>query len=198
VVLLICAMIHLLNEYLLEHKALYLKETGLLVLRQNDAVYDMSGKVIHPPQPVITILDNESPVSLQLLASFIGRKLDISEEHAFGLYNQFCQLVHHTLLDKGEFAWEPLGTIQAEKPDAVPVFELNKSLQDLQQEVSADRVVRQGVSHTMQVGDKETTTVAMQEWLDQDTEEVKDRWWIFPLVLGISAIGLIVWKRFVG
>ena len=57
------------------------------------------------------------------------------------------------------------------------------------QSVVAERVIHPQAEHQILVGDKETTNTVMTEFLTEKPE-VKDRWWIWAIVLG--AIGLLI------
>ena len=57
------------------------------------------------------------------------------------------------------------------------------------QSVVAERVIHPQAEHQILVGDKETTNTVMTEFLTEKPE-VRDRWWIWAIVLG--AIGLLI------
>ncbi|MBL0146223.1 MAG: hypothetical protein IPP48_11050 [Chitinophagaceae bacterium] len=60
----------------------------------------------------------------------------------------------------------------------------------------AERVIHEAAEHNMLVGDKETTTTQMTEYY-ADTSVVKDRWWIWTIILGFGGIAAILFYYFV-
>ena len=62
---------------------------------------------------------------------------------------------------------------------------------EFMQPVVAERVIRLDAEHSILVGDKETTNIAMTEYLNEETPK-KDRWWIWAIVLGAVAVSLIL------
>ncbi len=60
----------------------------------------------------------------------------------------------------------------------------------------AERVIHEAAQHSMLVGDKETTITQMTEYF-ADTPSVKDKWWVWALVLSIIGIGTILFHYFV-
>ena len=59
------------------------------------------------------------------------------------------------------------------------------------QTVFAERVIHPDAEHHILVGDKETTNTVMTELLAPKSE-IKDRWWIWAIVLGLIGIAAIV------
>jgi hypothetical protein len=62
--------------------------------------------------------------------------------------------------------------------------------ENLQQPVTAVRVIRERSEHAMLVGDKETTNKMMTEFLNEETPAAK-KWKLWAIILGVAALLLL-------
>ncbi|HMP91712.1 MAG TPA: hypothetical protein PKD90_02505 [Phnomibacter sp.] len=188
-------MIAVLNEYLLIHKQLNLNGLGVLELKQAAANYDAAQQVLLAPGMHLSLhVQPQSLGAQQKLMAFIGKSLQVSEETAFELHQQFSKHCKEQLLQTGILNWPPWGRWVKTGTEEY-VFEKDDLLQLLAPPVAAARVSQAGASHSMQVGDVETTTAHMTDYLEQKPARQKSYWWIYPLALGVLAAAAIVWKK---
>jgi hypothetical protein len=59
---------------------------------------------------------------------------------------------------------------------------------DFFQTVTAERVLRKDAEHTILVGDKQTTNMAMAEFFNEEEISKTDKWWVWAVVLGAAGI----------
>jgi hypothetical protein len=186
-------VVELITRYFVQHNEVGLPGLGKLSAVPVEPKYDAARQVMVPPrlqfqwQP----LSGESE-SMQSLAGFVSRQSQLSEEESFDAINGFCAMVKSTLEEKGEYRWNGLGKlvkIATGNTGFVPDAALDAYLPPLE----AVRVVKAGQSHQMLVGDKETNTADMQQFLLEENEpETEGKWWIAALVIGVAVSALIV------
>ncbi len=188
-------MIGLLNQYLLDNHEVLLPGLGLIRTEQLPAQYDIAGRIFESPslQMKWQSPDEEPSFALQKLLGFVAQQMDISEEEAYSRYQLLKEELQKKLETEGRIDWIPLGVF--EKDESGLYFSGPLSFNDGFDVLEADRVIRQGATHAMKVGDTETTNTAMEALLAEESHE-EDHWWILPLVIALVAIVIIVWKRF--
>ena len=57
--------------------------------------------------------------------------------------------------------------------------------------MEAERVIHPQAEHSILVGDKETTNTVMTDYFNEEPV-VKDRWWIWAIVLGLAALAILL------
>ncbi len=183
-------MEELIESYLLKNKICPLPSIGALQLLHVSAVALYSEAKIESPVPVIRLQDTS--LHADDLIDFIASKRNTSKEVASSLLAQFCD--HLQNMDAyGETKLPHAGKFYI-NADGNLVFKSLETPGAFLPAVHAERVVHANASHTMVVGDKETTTTEMAAYY-ADTEPVsKDRWWIWSICLAlIAAAGLFLY-----
>ena len=71
------------------------------------------------------------------------------------------------------------------------LFESISALQNEVFPVHAEKIVRENAAHTMLVGDKETNTMEMTEYFQEEEHSGKGKVWIIALVIAIIAIAVL-------
>lgn len=186
-------MFQALHQYLLENHTLFIQGIGLFQLKQNPAKYEFGSQQILPPSHQIVITAMDASRSLQPLMGFISRQHDTDEESAFEAYTQFCDQLQQGITQEGFVYWPKLGKVIKRSTDNFE-FQLDETLNTYLSPVTAKRVIVQDSSHAITVGENETTTNQMQDWLNDKAQvkSPKDYWWIWALLLGAAAITSIV------
>ena len=185
-------MKQLLQEYLVEHKTLPLPGIGVLQAQPQPALYDVADRSFQPPHVHVDFtpfLEGES-LPFQHLVGFIAVKQNISEEDAFELLQHYASDAFKQLEAKSQLSWEPVGIFEKIGESNIS-FQASDMITGFTPIVS-DRVIREGASHDMMVGDTATTNIEMEALL-AEKEEATDRWWLLPLLIALGAIALIVW-----
>jgi nucleoid DNA-binding protein len=111
---------------------------------------------------------------------------EVKDDSIFNEFSAISDLVKRRLNENGVVTLQGIGTFNVEPGGAIN-FTAQALQQGLQQPVAAIRVIRENTSHTMRVGDMETTNTEMTALLG-DTTVSADRWWIWALVLGAAGL----------
>lgn len=155
-----------------QKKSCRLPGIGQLTLTTTPAEIDFSNKqIVAPVQSIVFV-----PIS--------------GNENVYNEFSAISELMKKNLDEEGsmhlngigDFYKETNGTIRFEPVVINPVFT---------QPVSAVRTIRQDAEHNMLVGDRKTTNVEMTEFLNEEAPTPPDHWWIWAIVLGLIAIGLL-------
>ncbi len=106
----------------------------------------------------------------------------------FNEFSAISELMKKTLETTGEVAITGIGSFTKQENGQLhfKAIELDPVFF---QPVQAVRVTRQDAEHNILVGDKETTSTVMNEMLHvEETNKVKDHWWIWAIVwLAVAA-----------
>lgn len=178
-------MHHLIASYLFQYKSCPLPGLGTLLIQNGTATSDFLNKIYKAPAPTIVYENNETDASS--LIDYIVEKTQCTVNQAIENLSRFCNnLKGTTILNQpatlyavGDFFTDESGKILFKPKDLPGVF---------LPPVKAERVIHPQAEHNILVGDKETTNTVMNEYYSE-TAIVKDRWWIWAIVLGI--IGLV-------
>ena len=175
-------MQQLIAQYLFHNKNCSLPGLGTLSVETSNASSDFVNKQILPPVPSITFspLDSDADDFVNYIATnehkSYGESMD-QVNHYVSLLKQ-GQLINGV----GQFLVDASGNIE---------FKAAEINSNLLLAVKAERVIHPEAEHNMLVGDKETTNTQMTEYYTEETV-VKDRWWIWAIVLGIAGIAAIL------
>lgn len=189
-------MVSLLHAYLVDNKSLYLPGAGRIHLVRQPASFDVANQLLQPPHTVISFRPGEdgsnNPDSL---TAFLASRLDIATDKAAALFRLFCQKLVADLNTNGNFHWHPLGNFTKEASGDI-VFLPAEGAAGINKPVPAIRIIRPGSVHHMVVGNSETTSTIMQEYLtEQAVVKPVARWWLAPLLIGIAAMVLIILRK---
>jgi hypothetical protein len=187
-------MTDLLQSYLTQTGRLPLQHIGMLCAETMPAKYDVAERAFAAPAIdwQFESHENADTLPVQHLIGFLSQQMDVTEEEAFEAYNQYTRLLKNNISNQGVYEWAPLGTFLK----AASGYEFNPSgMLGAFSSLPIEKVIRGGVAHQMVVGDTETTTVAMEAFLNEEADE-SGKWWVAPLLIALAALTLIVWKRF--
>ena len=181
-------MHHLIASYLFQNKSCPIPGFGTLSVLVSGAKADFTNQRIAAPESNIQFSDTETNTTG--LLNYIAAKTSNNTFEAAGALDHFCadlknQISLHTkasLQGIGNFIVDNNGNIVFE-PSALPAAFL--------QPVFAERVIHPKAEHHMLVGDKETTTTVMAEFLHEAPAE-KDRWWVWAIVIGVIGLLLVL------
>ena len=172
-------------SFLFQNKTCPLPGLGTLSVVCDSARADFTTKIITAPQTVIQFESKETAVAslLDYLATTTGAdKYEVTEA-----LDHFCDNIKNKITDQSGVQLESIGTFFVDDlgkinftPEELPTV--------FAQPVFAERVIHPDAEHHILVGDKETTNTLMTDFFNETTV-VKDRWWIWAIVLGV--IGLL-------
>ncbi len=178
----------LLEKYLLLNKNCPLPGIGTLEIRQKPAVAVFSENSISAPAPQILLVGEER--GADQLVDFLASEQSLSREEAVEQLSAFCTKLQ-SMDSYRESVLEHTGRFYV-NADGKLAFRQMAIPAELLPTVKASRLLRQDAVHQVRVGDTETDSVAMAEYLNGQPAP-KSRWWIWAaclLLAGIAAIFL--------
>ena len=184
-------MIDILNSYLVLHKSISIPGLGTIYVERVPANSDFVNRQILPPGYQFRF-DKYFDAPDKEFFSFLATEKHIADFEAIRLYNEWAYDFRNRLKGEQPVEWKGVGQLHQDSNGEIH-FEPQKSYRIPLRPVPATRVVRTNAVHSMLVGDKETTTLAMSEML---TEEIsgKKRWWIYALVIALVAAGILIYR----
>ncbi|MEO5892851.1 MAG: hypothetical protein ABIQ31_21555 [Ferruginibacter sp.] len=122
-----------------------------------------------------------------------------NDEKGFNEFSAISELLQKNLDENGSFLLKGIGTFTKNMMGEIrflpipadPMFTFS---------VTAERVVRPVSSHTLLVGDQQTTNVEMREYFNEK-QPSKDRWWVWAIALaaaGIAVLAVYLYQHGVG
>ena len=177
-------------SYLVQKKECSLPGLGHFRIITKPAELDVANKELFPPTDEITFKEEEVHLRKDLV-SYISLKQGIHEIHAAENINNWCINVKDKL-DAGEkIYFESVGNLQ--KNAEGNIFFHKKSEFMMYEIVPAERVIHKNEQHSVLVGDRETTSAAMNEFYREDGIVNKKPWWkIWAVVLFILPLLILI------
>lgn len=179
-------MQQLIASFLFQNRSCPLPGLGTLSLASTEAVADFSNKTITPPLSEIHFEPGET--NREDFLAYMARSTNTPVYEANAALDHFCAELKNEISTKTSASLDGIGNFYV---DGNGKMKFSQSLlpQYFLEPVNAERVVHPNAEHAILVGDKESTNTQMAEYFSEETP-VKDRWWIWALVLG--GIGLII------
>lgn len=177
-------MQELLANYLFQYKQAVLPQIGTLHLRTESATSIFGEQKIAAPVSYIVLLD-EMGDSVSFI-EYIAANKHISIDEAAYQLNKFSEEIT-SLHTNNSFEIERLGKFSKDENEKI-IFEGFKPPAYFLPSVHAERVIHPNESHTMLVGDTETSTAAMVDFYTEEAPVKKSKWWVWALVLFAVAI----------
>ena len=183
----------ILYEFLLLNKKLSLPGIGTIALCQNSAMLDFSNKQFTAPSFYFTIETRNDKPSKKLF-DWLSSTLDITEWDAIKSVNDFSFALKKKLSENGEVNWENVGVIRRDNNGDLKL-EMQNILLQSEQPVTAQKVIRVKAEHTVLVGEKEKTSVEMEEYFAESPAK-KNYSWLIAVILTVLAVMFIGWYFF--
>ena len=157
---------------------------GTLSVLNSGAEADFTNKLITAPKSFIQFNNAETDTAglLNYLVLTTGAdKYEVTEA-----LDHFCDNLKNKIADQSDMQIESIGTFFVDGSGNI-----NFTPQELPtafvQPVFAERVIHPDAEHQILVGDKETTNTVMTGYFNE-TPAVKDRWWIWAIVLSVTGL----------
>lgn len=170
-------MSQLVAESLFINKSCFLPGIGTLWVEESSAESDFVNGQILPPTSQLFFSGSQEP----------GTKAD---SHFDSISNDILQ----TLTRTGKCNLPGIGVFYKDDKDEIQFIPIELPNHYLKP-VTATRVIREQSTHTMIVGDKETTNSVMSAFYSEKTE-LKDQWWIWAAA--IAVVGVAVLAIYIG
>jgi nucleoid DNA-binding protein len=186
-------MQELITSYLVQKKECDLPLVGHFRIKTKPAEYDRTNQQMFPPTYEILYSEVAEKLSADLV-TYVSTLQSISPDEAEAKINSWCHLTKEKLDSGNMVIFDSLGSLQ--KDAAENIFFRGKNAGNFYEPVSAQRVIHKNAEHPVLVGDKETTSVVMNEFYRDDPAQKKP-WWakwnVWSIVLlFISVIILVV------
>jgi nucleoid DNA-binding protein len=177
-----------LASYLFQHKTCPLPGLGTLFMLHSAAVSDFTDKSISAPKSFIEFSETEADATglLNYLAITTGgSKYEVTEA-----LDHFCDNLRNKMTAQPDVQLESIGSFFVDASGKIN-FKSEELPEVFTQPVFAERVIHPDAEHHILVGDKETTNMVMTELLSPKPE-IKDRWWVWAIVLGIIGLAALL------
>jgi hypothetical protein len=183
-------MEELITSYLIQKKECYLPLLGSFTIKQGSASLDIADKTITPFTDEVIYSENETYLS-NGLKNYISHLQHIELHEAEEKINNWC-LNAKMKLDTGEkINFDSIGTLQ-KAPAGNILFQTEKKF-NFYEPVAAERVIHKNAEHSVLVGDKETTSGAMNEFYREDgLIEKKYSWKLWAIILLVLSLLILV------
>ena len=179
-----------LYEFLLLNKKISLPGIGTISLCQAPAQHDFPNKQFIAPASFFTI-DPKNDKPSKKLFDWLSSSLNITEWEATKSVNDFSFDLKKKLSEFGEVNWEKIGVLRRNDIGDLKLEPQNVSLQS-EPAVAAEKVIRVKAEHTILVGEKEKTSVEMEEYLAAIPAK-KNYTWLIAVILTVLAVMFIGW-----
>jgi hypothetical protein len=179
-----------LYEFLLLNKKLSLPGIGTISLSQNSAQHDLPNKQFTAPSFYFIIGSRNDKPSKKLF-DWLSASLNITEWDAIKSVNDFSFALKKKLSENGEVNWENVGMIRRDNNGDLKLDQQNILLQS-EQPVTAEKVIRVKAEHTVLVGEREKTSVEMEEYFAGSPAK-KNYSWLIAVILTVLAVMFIGW-----
>ena len=179
-----------LYEFLLLNKRISLPGIGTISLCQTPALHEYANKEFIAPAFFFAI-DPANDKPSKKLFDWLSSSLNITEWDALKSVNDFSFDLKNKLSEKGEIVWEKIGVIRRDDKGDLKLDPQNISLQS-EPPVTAQKVIRVKAEHTVLVGEKEKTSVEMEEYFAESPTK-KNYSWLIAVILVVLAVMFIGW-----
>jgi len=174
-------MIQLVTEYLAQKKSFSLPGIGTIYIERVPAQSDFVNRQILPPFYHYRF-DRHFDLPDREFFLFLSTRKGVEEQEAIRQYNEWAEQVRESLTSRKTSRLEGIGVLKKEAGGELR-FEATSHPRSFDIKVHAERLIRSNASHHMLVGDRETTTVQMNDLLHDDHTVRKRVWWIYVLVI---------------
>lgn len=185
-------MEHLIASYLFQNNHCPLPGIGKLTLTERPATISHGAKLIHPPQPAISLVHGE--FSQDDFLNYVCAVEKIDESEANKKLQRYCSYLQS--LDSFAEAKIPNAGKFYVNAEGNLVFKHSPLPQQFLDNIHAEKVIHPDASHTLIVGDKESSTSLMTEYYNVEEPAPRKKWWIAALILALVGITVILLYAF--
>lgn len=183
-------MQNLITSYIIQARECMLADVGRFKINDISAESDIINKQIAPPLLDISFASREEKISDGLI-KYVADKKMISSTQALTDIKAWCKDTKNKLINGEDISLFPLGVLKKGPsgnvfiPDSSPVIFFGP--------VSAERVIHQNSVHAMLVGDKQTTSSIMNDYLQVEKIIKKNNAWkILAILLFVIALFFLI------
>jgi hypothetical protein len=173
------------NKFFALHHHLVLPGVGNFKVEKSDSQIDFVNRSITSVQNKIVFSNNKLQPEKSFY-SFLADELNINEEQATISFTIFSSEIKNDLAADKPVYFKGIGTLTREKTRIVsfqreetPVFF---------PAITAEKIIRKNVGHTILVGENEKNSEEMHATLHQSNAIQKERWRIAAIILAIIGV----------
>lgn len=181
-------MIQAVRDYLLQHKSVSIPGLGTIYVERIPAQSDFVNRQLLPPAYHLRF-DKYFDAPPKEFFAFLAAKNNVQDYEAIRQYNEWAQELRNGLGAEQTIRLEAIGSLKRDGSGDI-VFEPVSAIKTYDIPIPAERIVRTNARHTMIVGDRETNTVEMSDYL-QVVHKEKASWWLYALIIAAIALVLI-------
>lgn len=164
----------LITSFIVQSKECKLSDIGNFRVVNTSAEPDIANKKILPALCEILFSGREEKISDELV-KYIANKKNISLTEALNDLKKWCAEAKTKLKNGEEISFEPFGFLK--KGTSENIFFHNDKKIDFFEQVLAQRVIHKNSDHAVLVGDRETTSSAMNEYYQEVPHTAKSHTW---------------------
>lgn len=183
----------ILNKYLAQNKSISIPGLGALVVEDVPAISDFINRQIHPMQQKLRF-DKYFDSPDRDFFNYLAQQQRVPDFEAIRWYNEFAYELRNSIRTDGSAKWQGLGEFKKDESGDIG-FEPQHPGYELYATITAERVIRTAVNHSILVGDKEKTSNEMTEYFVEEKEGTplpKTKWWKFALAAALLALAVLV------
>ena len=179
-----------LYEFLILHQKLSLPGIGTIVLSRNPSQHDVAGRSFTPPSYLFRIESKNDKPSKKLF-DWLSAVKGISEWEAIRALNDLSLELKKKLSDEGEASWEKIGVFRRDNNGDIRLDSPAGPMQG-EKPLAAEKVIRVKAEHTVLVGERERSSVQMEEYFAHSSPK-RNYAWIVAVILTVLAIMFVGW-----
>jgi CCDC81-like prokaryotic HU domain 2 len=181
-------MRNLITSFLLQSKQCALPHLGIFQIKMIPSKPDMANKQILPPYNEISFQENRH-TDPGNLPNYIADKKNILIQEAKDELDIYCRAWKKKMNAGEKLYLDPVGWLQ-KNSDGHIYFEKTGN-NSYWQPVSAERVLRQNATHNVLVGDRETTSTAMNQYYNGEVVFERSHWSTWAIILTAIASSVL-------
>jgi nucleoid DNA-binding protein len=136
------------------------------------------------------VFSNDNLPAEKRFYKFISQELNIDEMQAEQGFADFTAQLQNNLNTENNIYLKDIGTLTKQSPDVI-IFQ-SEDMPEYFPALTAERIIRKNVTHTVRVGEDEKTSDEMHTALHQPKKIKKERWWIAATILAVIGVAAII------
>lgn len=180
-----------LHKFLALHRVLNIPQLGSFVIAQEPAQVDAASGLLFAPKFPVHFSETERPLPETVFFDFLSAEMRVDESTAIHAFYTFCNGFRSGLEQRGVAVLEGIGRII--KGDEGLVFTAESNLLELLPPVSwTDTGLPVSKKSAPKIRKETITEEVIEE--TEETETVRDRWWIWVIVLGAAGLLALLFR----
>lgn len=181
----------LISSFLIQTKECSLPGIGTFRTVNSPVQVDVANKEILPATEEI-IFNKKTDHASEGLIKYISYQKNITEKEAEEQLDSWCKTAREKLHEGQKIELEPIGSLHGSAAGSVH-FQPQKAFCFFEP-VAAERVIHKNAEHAVLVGDRETTSSVMNQFLREEESVKRPAWKIIAIaLLAVAVIVLFIY-----